>query len=166
MSAIRRLGEVSRAEYGDAVLWTRFWEKVYPCPITGCWNWGAARTAAGYGSAWDSKRKAVDYAHRIAYRALVAEVPAGLELDHLCRVRSCVNPAHLEAVTHSENVRRGEAWHGIAAAEREKTHCKHGHEFSPENTYRPPAGKRACKTCKAAVLRRWRQRNIAKRGAA
>ncbi len=94
----------------------------------------------GYGKLYDNKKRR--FAHIVAYELQKGAVPLGLELDHTCRVHCCVNPDHLEPVTHAENVRRGIAgWQ-----HRAKTHCPKGHEYSPENTFRAPQG-RACVTC-------------------
>lgn len=112
-----------------------------------CWLWSGSRTNNGYGVlSWrDPGRKGRSMAaHRFAYRLLVGEIPQGLELDHLCRVRDCVNPAHLEPVTRDENMRRAGArpwWSKISR-------CKRGHEMTPENTYvRPDNGHRQCVAC-------------------
>ena len=76
----------------------------------GCWLWtGRVNKSTGYGE------QANDLAHRLFYESLVGEIPAGLELDHLCRVHRCVNPSHLEAVTHRVNVLRGVAARRVAA---------------------------------------------------
>jgi hypothetical protein len=80
--------------------------------------------------------------HRWAYETLVGPIPDGLVIDHLCRVRNCVNPDHLEPVTHRENIRRGEA----GAWNRVKTHCPQGHEYTPENT-RYSGTTRNCREC-------------------
>jgi hypothetical protein len=106
-----------------------------------CWEWTGARTPAGYGVFWTGQK--VNYAHRVLYELLVEPIPEGLHIDHLCRVRHCVRPSHLEPVTIAENNRRT----GNAV----KTHCLNGHEFTPENTYEPPKrpGQRYCRTCAA-----------------
>lgn len=92
------------------------------------------------------------YVHRIAYEHAKGPIPPRLDIDHLCRVRNCINPDHLEAVTRRENLLRGEtltAWHAA------KTHCIHGHEYTPENTGRT-AGGRFCRACARAYDRRRR----------
>lgn len=88
-------------------------------------------------------------AHRVAYELANGPIPEGLELDHLCRNRACINPDHLEPVTGRENIMRGEA---IPARNARKTECKNGHPFTVENTYlRPSGGNRECRTCKLAA---------------
>lgn len=72
----------------------------------GCWLWTGAHAASGYPQIGNDRK--VHYAHRIAYELFVGPIPEGLHIDHLCGVRSCVNPEHLEAVTQAENNRR--AW--------------------------------------------------------
>lgn len=130
----------------------RFWEKVNsdgPVPaerpdLGPCWLWVGAVNNTGYGTFWDGERTVV--AHVFAYEWELGPIPEGLEPDHLCRVRHCVRPSHLDPVTHGENVRRGMA----GAKNREKTHCKWGHPFDAENTYVAPGGtKRACRVCRA-----------------
>lgn len=107
---------------------------------SGCWLWTAS-LRGGYGQfGVDGTTRA---AHRVVYEMLVGAVPDGLELDHTCRVRSCVNPSHLEPVTHRENVLRGE---GHGAVNARKTHCLHGHELDGVNVYRYGVG-RHCKAC-------------------
>ena len=106
-----------------------------PEPNSGCWLWLGHTTAAGYG-AWRERWGRKDpckhhYAHRDTYEAVKGTIPAGLEIDHLCRVRCCINPDHLEAVTHQENTRRGE---GASGTNVRKTHCPSGHPYSAENT--------------------------------
>lgn len=111
----------------------RFWSNVEKTGT--CWLWAGSKTQGGYGQARFGGRTAG--AHRIAYTLLVGPIPNGLEIDHLCRVRACVNPAHLEPVTHTENVRR---WAATI------THCKYGHELTSDNLI-PSHPNRACLTC-------------------
>lgn len=117
-----------------------------------CWLWTGRLAPNGYGVfAPGPKSRLV---HRFSYEYFVGPIPEGLHIDHLCRVRHCVNPAHLEAVTQRENLRRGI---GFPGENSRKTHCDHGHEFTPENTYVYPSnGKRKCRTCHRAHQRaRW-----------
>ena len=118
----------------------RFHSK-YVVAENGCWEWTACRSKDGYGFfGINGKNK---YAHRVAYEMLVGPIPEGLELDHLCVNPPCVNPAHLEPVTRQENHRRSKA--GIVNAS--KTHCRRGHPYDDENTYRYPNGARRCRQC-------------------
>lgn len=120
----------------------------------GCWEWMASRTHEGYGRVRWQRRNA--NAHRVVYELLVAPIPNGLTIDHLCRNRWCVNPAHLEPVPLRENIARGR---GVGVLNAAKTHCKHGHEFTPENTYtNVKDGKRHCRECGRQANRRSRAR--------
>lgn len=111
----------------------------------GCWIWQRCLTPLGYGHTTQSLGGG--FAHRLAWEVVNGPIPPGLTIDHLCRNRACVNPAHLEPVTHRENVLRSPL--ALAAINARKTHCKRGHEFTPENTYRVNAGRhRACRTCR------------------
>jgi hypothetical protein len=105
-----------------------------------CWQWAGKSGKHGYGYHRDRP------AHRAVYELLVASVADGLDLDHLCRNRLCVNPAHLEPVTHAENCRRGIAGEVTRARMLAKTHCAQGHEWTPENTMQT-ARQRKCRTC-------------------
>jgi hypothetical protein len=124
-------------QFLDERLPSRFWDKVQPCPMSGCWLFISSHCKAGYGSVGDGRGR-VTKAHQMAYETLVGPVPAGLELDHLCRVRCCCNPAHLEPVTHAENMRRGERANRPA--------CPSGHRYDEQNTIWYD-GRRYCREC-------------------
>lgn len=116
-----------------------------------CWEWIGGR-AHGYGMMRFKGQRGL--AHRLIYESLVGPIPDGLTLDHLCRVRHCVNPDHLEVVTMGENIRRGV---GAPARNARKTHCKWGHPFSDENTYNHE-GRRQCRVCGQRRRREWNER--------
>lgn len=118
----------------------RFRAKIYELP-SGCWIW-TSNLNKGYGRFWTVKSGLVE-AHRWSYEYYVGPIPDGLQIDHLCRVHSCVNPQHLEPVTQRENALRGYGMSGIYAR---RTHCKNGHEYTPENTHMMKSG-RWCRTC-------------------
>lgn len=122
----------------DPKLPSRFWEKVDLDERSGCWLWRASVDRGGYGQFyWGNRLRG---SHVVSYEVLVSEVPEGLLLDHLCRTRRCVNPGHLEPVTHAENIRRGESFNG------NKTHCPQQHPYSGANL-RLKNGKRECRLC-------------------
>ena len=118
------------AALNDPRLPDLFWRKVEVAD-DGCWNWSAHRDKDGYG-VWrhPGRHELGRRAHRISYSVLVEEIPKGLQIDHRCRNRACVNPGHLEPVTHRVNVDRGENY---VAANRAKTHCPQGHELAGDN---------------------------------
>ena len=126
-----------------SVLPLRFWRKVRVLP-NGCWEWIAFRNRQGYGRFLGSSQKAVS-AHRWAYEHLIGPIPNGLTIDHLCRNRSCVNPAHMEAVTIRENTLRSPI--APAAVNARKRYCVRGHPFNAANTGRTPDGRRYCRLC-------------------
>lgn len=117
----------------------------------GCWRWMAAVDDKGYGRV--GFEGAVRLAHRVVYALFRGPIPDGFTLDHLCRNRACVNPAHLEPVTSRENTVRGM---GPTAINTRKTQCPRGHTDYVARTSEP--GKRKCRTCRAADTRRWRYR--------
>ena len=123
-----------------------FWDKVTKTSV--CWIWEGAKTTNGYGVSSLRGRSIV--AHRRAYLELVGPIPEGMQLDHLCRVRACVNPSHLEPVTPRENARRADLY-PVGNIQSSQTHCKRGHEFTPENTYTRRGRHRECRTCKRAA---------------
>ena len=124
----------------------RFWSKVEK--TDSCWVWVGARNPSGYGTfAAGSKKNNSrrDWrAHRYAYTVEKGSIPAGLDLDHLCRNPSCVRPDHLEPVTHRVNILRGV---GTASRNAAKTHCPQGHPYDEKNTYVSRTGARLCRAC-------------------
>lgn len=132
----------------------RFFAKVRITGPEECWEWTAGQGTGGYGSFRLGPKPGTDiHAHRFAYTALIGQIPGGLQLDHLCRNRGCINPAHLEPVTLAENVLRGA---GITAAHAAQTHCIHGHAFDEKNTRMRPSGGRDCRTCARDKRREYR----------
>lgn len=119
-----------------------------------CWLWTGYLQSGGYGQIWlDGSQPLV---HRLAYETLVGPIPEGLTIDHLCRVRRCVNPSHLEPVTIQENLRR--AWElRPCGSPRVSTHCVNGHLWTPETTYER-RGFVECRTCNNESCRRYRER--------
>jgi hypothetical protein len=122
----------------------RFWSHVSKAGDDGCWLWtgrvesnGYANITSGISPSGGTSR----LAHRVAYELLIGPIPDGLHLDHLCRIRHCVNPDHLEPVTIQENVRRG--IHGVL-----RTHCANGHELTGHNLMISADGsRRRCRAC-------------------
>jgi len=123
-----------------------FWNKV---DITeNCWLWTGALIGNGY--AQHGTYPNAQLVHRISYRYHIGEIKDGMQIDHLCKVRNCVNPDHLEQVTQQENMKRSSVLeHSLGL-----THCKHGHEFTKENTIWRNERHRSCRTC---TRRRYRE---------
>ena len=131
---------------GADALPDRFWRRVVH--EESCWVWQTP-TEEGYGRfqwRWIRKRS-----HVWTWESANGPTPHGMVLDHICRNRSCVNPEHLRAVTPRENT-MADGSLAIAKTHAAKTHCPHGHPYSPENT-RIDKGKRRCRTCLNAARR-------------
>ncbi len=138
----------------------RFWSKTRLNLVTGCLEWTGGLNSGGY--ARFTHNGVRTRAHRLAYEDCVEPIPEGLTIDHLCRVRHCVNPCHLEPVTHAENLRRSPLVGRVGVAlQRAKTHCPKGHPYAGDNLGITPRGERYCKTCKRKRWHEWRHRNHA-----
>lgn len=125
----------------------------------GCWIWLGCKTPTGYGQYTIVHGTSPVYVHRLVYEMLKDNIKDGLEIDHLCRNRACVNPDHLQPVPHRENLLRG---NGFSGQQRRQTHCKHGHEFTLDNTYHSPSrpDERVCRICCKKKSKRLRDRRI------
>ena len=123
---------------------------------SGCWLWQGYLNQ-GYGTAYLNRKRTK--AHRLIYELLVGKIPDGMCTDHLCRVRACVNPAHIEIVTNKVNILRGI---GYTAQQARQTVCKKGHPLSAENLYVGPKGFRVCKICKRLRVNAWRKKQRGK----
>jgi hypothetical protein len=138
----------------------RFMDKVSINEDTDCWIWTAYCNKDGYGNFWYNKKYL--RAHRFSYEYFREPIPNGLQIDHLCRVRNCVNPYHLEPVTTQENTKRGESgkW------QREKTHCKQGHEYNEENIIwlNDKNGEKRYRGCRLCRQKSVRKHDLIRRG--
>lgn len=121
---------------------------------TGCWLWHGHMAPDGYGRVRLGPSKV--HAHRAVYMEYKGHIPDGLQIDHLCCVRNCVNPEHLEAVTSRVNGLRSASF---AAKNARKTHCKNGHPLSGENLALAKDGSRHCRICDRKKVMRWHYRN-------
>lgn len=119
-----------------------------------CWLWARGLNSDGYGSISISQSgKTKNFqAHRVMYENVVGDIPEGLQIDHLCRTPSCINPEHLEPVTPHENMLRGQA---PPAINKRKTKCIRGHTLKGQNLYITPSNKRNCKTCRSKAIKQW-----------
>ncbi len=132
----------------------RFWVKVEKTQT--CWYWIGATGPNGYGRF--GLGGPTGYAHRISYEEANGTIPTGLVIDHICRVRCCVNPDHLRAVTQNDNIHApgSQCFSAINAL---KTHCPRGHEYTHANT-RTNSGSRVCRACdRIKKANKWRERH-------
>lgn len=115
----------------------RFWDKVEV--VGNCFVWMGSKRK-GYGRFKLNGKS--ETAHRISYEMFKGDIPKNHIIDHLCKNPNCVNPVHLEVVTQKENVRRGNA-----SKSQNLSHCPHGHEYTIDNTYTFPDGRKRCRQC-------------------
>lgn len=130
---------------------TSLWSRVLEVEPGQCWHWMGSLDRDGYG------RFGSRGAHRVVYEQRVGAIPQGMQIDHLCRTRSCVNPLHLEVVTKEENQRRGLA----GGPDGLTTHCPAGHPYDNQNTYFYHGGdglRRCCRACNRAIQARIQSR--------
>lgn len=146
-----RHGDASRLIRNRVSLFERLLS--YSVKFGSCWLWTSSIDRGGYGRL--SWRGRLHGAHRLSYRFFRGHIDATMELDHLCKTRHCINPYHLEPVTHAENVRRGDAWK-ISL----RSHCSNGHELSVDNlSFRSINKKwRICKECMRGYTKKYRER--------
>jgi hypothetical protein len=132
----------------DSRTFRRWISKVDKTDPAGCWLWTASLDQDGYGWFRDGR---VRRAHRVSYEHHIGPVEDGHDVDHICRVRHCVNPDHLRAISRKENVLSGV---GPTATNARKKRCKRGHAFTPENTLVHVGGWRQCRECRRIAERR------------
>ena len=131
-----------------------FLDRVNKDGPNGCWLWLGGTDTSGYGQLWLNGRQKL--AHRYFYEMAYGLIPEGMQIDHLCRVRRCVNPDHLEVVTHIENIRRG-------TGSGSRTYCPKGHPYDPSNTVFNSKGHRECRICRVEWNRRSYEKKLAAR---
>lgn len=142
-----------RWAHGAAVIDRLLSRVSQPEGLSGCWIYTGYLSPDGYGEIGNEDGDGHTLTHRVAYSHFKGPIPDGLQIDHLCRNRSCCNPDHLEAVTRRENILRGES---PFANNAKKTHCVNGHPLNEKNTYRRRDREtRECKQCRSDAVRRY-----------
>jgi hypothetical protein len=144
-----------RANFKPSTVEERFWQFVFPEPNSGCWLWTGA-LHDGYGQ-FCIRTGLVRRAHRVCWELMRGPIPDGLQIDHLCRTPSCVNPDHLEPVTPRVNTLRSTS---LSALNARKTHCLRGHPLDDANT-RVYRGQRNCRACRAFYRAKYRKPSAA-----
>lgn len=134
-------------------------DRSYRVDTDGCWRWTGEITHNGYGRlllSSSGNRHVRMQAHKWIARQVFGEFGDDMQVDHLCKTRSCVNPAHLEVVTAKENNRRSGS---PSAGKARQTHCIRGHDFAdPAILYVTPDGRRQCRPCRGMSVKKWQQR--------
>lgn len=132
----------------------RITNKLMPIPESGCFVWTGQEDRGGYGMVWFEGKKRLT--HRVVWQLERGPIAPGMSLDHLCRVRCCVNPYHLEPVDMRTNILRGS---GRASLNASKVACSKGHPFTDENTYITSKGSRYCRICGRSAFTKWYRKN-------
>lgn len=120
-----------------------------------CWEWQGSIGSSGYGRISINSKQWL--AHRYSYTLFIGDIPDDLVIDHLCRNKICVNPAHLEVVEHGENTRRGEVGLATGRKQRAKTHCPKGHLYAGSNILKSSTGRR-CRACQNERSREYQRK--------
>lgn len=158
---LKRRGKYTRCKYKSAkgnTIEEKLYSRIEISLENKCWNYIGSVDKDGYGMfrLYDKTYRT----HRLSYLLFKGEIPQNYVIDHICSNRKCCNPDHLEAVTNSENIKRGDT--GKNNHQSLKEYCPKGHKYTPENTYINPKGSRECMICKTANRQADRARNLEK----